>query len=144
MFSTFDISASALTAERFRMNIISNNIANANTTRTPEGGPYRRQLPVFEEREEEVVPSPEAGLLGDTKIGNGVRIIGVVEDNTPFKKIYNPGHPDADENGYVKMPNIDVVKEMVDLISASRAYEANLAVIDTSKSLAQRALNIGK
>ena len=145
MFDTFDISSSALTAERFRMNIISNNIANANTTRTPEGGPYRRQLPVFEAREATFSDMLESEMTGKHEpVGKGVRVVGVVEDETPFKTVYDPGHPDADKNGYVKMPNVDVVKEMVDLISASRAYEANLSLIDTTKSLVQRALSIGK
>jgi flagellar basal-body rod protein FlgC len=145
MFDTFDISSSALTAERFRMNIISNNIANANTTRTPEGGPYKRQLPVFEAREASFSDMLESEMMGTHEpVGNGVRVVGVVDDDSPFKTVYDPGHPDADKNGYVKMPNVDVVKEMVDLISASRAYEANLSLIDTTKSLVQRALSIGK
>ncbi len=144
MFKAIDISASGLTAERLRMNIISNNIANANTTRTENGEPFRRKLPVFQEREDSISEKLHGNLFSDAHRGNGVRVMSVIEDDTAFKMIYNPGHPDASKEGYVKMPNVDVVKEMVDLISASRAYEANLSIVDTSKTLVQRLLNLGK
>lgn len=144
MFRSIDISSSGLTAERFRMNIISNNIANANTTRTENGEPFRRKLPVFQEREDSISEKLRGNLFSDVQRGNGVRVMSVVEDDTEFKMIYNPGHPDANKEGYVKMPNVDIVKEMVDLISASRAYEANLSIIDTSKTLVQRLLGLGR
>ena len=144
MFKAIDISASGLTAERFRMNIISNNIANANTTRTESGEPFRRKLPVFQAREDSVSEKLSGNLFSNVQSGNGVRVMSVVEDDTKFKMIYNPGHPDANKEGYVKMPNVDVIKEMVDLISASRAYEANLSIVDTTKTLVQRLLNLGK
>lgn len=136
MFSVFNISASGLTAERLRMDIISNNIANANSTRTESGGPYRRELPVFAtilERE-----------LAKNTVANGVKVVGIVKDNSPFKMVYDPGHPDSNAQGYVEMPNVEVVKEMVDLITASRAYEANIAVINAAKNAAAKALEIGR
>ncbi len=131
LFRTLEHSASALTAERFRMDVIANNIANANTTRTPEGGPFQRHLAVFASRLEKGQPA-------------GVQVLGVVKDQTPAKLVYNPGHPDADANGYVSMPNVNVVSEMVDLISAARAYEANVTVINEAKKMVQTALQIGK
>ncbi len=136
MFSVFNISASGLTAERLRMDIISNNIANANSTRTESGGPYRRELPVFATiLERELTKGTEA---------NGVKVVGIVKDNSPLKMVYDPGHPDSNSQGYVEMPNVEVVKEMIDLITASRAYEANVAVINAAKSAAAKALEIGR
>ena len=146
LFDSFNISASALTAQRLRMDVISQNIANVNTTRTEEGTPYRRKTVVFQEKESDVpfsqVLSEESGerLLA----GGGVRVTGIVEDPTPFKEVYDPGHPDADENGIVQMPNVEVVTEMVNMISASRAYEANVTALNASKSMAVKALEIGR
>lgn len=131
LFSTIEHSASALTAERFRMDVIANNIANANTTRTPEGGPFQRHLTVFATKYDKGQPA-------------GVQVLGVVKDQTPPRLVYNPGHPDADANGYVSMPNVNVISEMVDLISAARAYEANVTVINEAKKMVQTALQIGK
>lgn len=145
-FSSLDIGASALTAQRLRMDTISQNIANANTTRSENGGPYRRKTVMFEERS----PSnPFSDYLssatGKEKIvGNGVRVARIVEDQSPFKMNYDPGHPDADENGYVKMPNVDIITEMVNMISATRAYEANVTTINTTKSMAVKAMEIGR
>src|SRR5690625_1545153 len=141
MLRSFAISASGMTAERLRMDTIANNLANANTTRTADGGPYRRQVPVFAARESARV----AARRRPTEFpGMGVRVVGISHDTQPARLIYDPQHPDADENGYVHMPNVDVVREMVDLISASRAYEANITSFNTAKSMAMRALDIGR
>lgn len=134
IFSNFGISASGLTAQRLRMDTIANNIANIETTRTPEGGPYQRQVPLFASRESQETGQP----------GGGVRVQALLRDQSPFKRVYEPGHPDADEEGYVLMPNVELVKEMVDMIDASRAYEANVTALNTAKEMAQRALEIGR
>ncbi len=142
-FGSLDIGASGLTAQRVRMDIISQNIANVNTTRTEDGTPYRRKDVLFEER---------AGSFSDVLAtasdklsnGQGVRVTKIVEDTSEFKKVYDPGHPDADEDGYVNMPNVDVVTEMVNMISATRSYEANVTSINATKSMAMKALEIGK
>lgn len=145
IFKSLNVSASGLTAERLRMDIISKNIANANTTRTLAGTPYRRQLTVFKEQG---APSTFESMLNQAKgqysIGNGVEVSEVVEDQSDFKRVYNPGHPDADDEGYVLMPNVDVVTEMINMMSASRSYEANVTAINTSKSMAMKALEIGR
>lgn len=145
MFGGIDASASGLTAERLRMDVISNNIANANTTRTAEGGAYRRRVVVFEPRSE--AASSFAKTLSQEiapKAGEGVRVRGIVADDAPGRATYNPGHPDADQNGYVMMPNLNIVSEMVDMITASRAYEANVTAINGAKSMAMKVLDIGK
>jgi len=144
-FGALDISASGLTAQRLRMDTISQNIANVNTTRTANGGPYRRKIALFEER---VLPERFDGYLraaakGDN-IGFGVRVARVFGDSAPFKLVYDPGHPDADADGYVSLPNVDVVTEMVNMISASRSYEANVTSINTTKAIATKALEIGR
>jgi flagellar basal-body rod protein FlgC len=125
------ISASGMTAERLRMDIIASNIANANSTRTEAGGPYRRKMPVFAE---------DAGVAGP----KGARVLAVTDDQSPLKKVYDPGHPDAGSDGYVMFPNVEPVKEMVDLITAMRAYEANATLVSTAKALASKALEIGR
>lgn len=144
-FSALDIGASALTAQRLRMDVISQNIANINTTRTDNGTPYRRRVVVFEER---TLSSPFSDYLSESSkekfIGKGVRAAHIIEDRSPFKRIYDPGHPDADIDGYVEMPNVDIVTEMVNMISATRAYEANVTSINTTKSMAMKALDIGR
>ncbi len=136
LFRVFDISASGMTAERLRMDTIANNLANANTTRTARGGPYRRQMVVFEER---LAQASGYGLRG-----NGVRVSRIVEDNDPPRLVYDPHHPDANEQGYVEMPNVNIVTEMVDMITASRAYEANVAALNAAKAMALKALDIGR
>lgn len=146
VFNSFNISASGLTAERLRMDVISNNIANVNTTRTELGGPYKRQRVIFEPRGDKLQflfpaifdKSKQAGQL------NGVRVTGVVDDPSPPNLVYDPGHPDANKDGYVAMPNVSIVKEMVDMISATRAYEANATAIDNAKTMAARAMDIMK
>ena len=145
MFKAMTVSASGLTAERLRMDIISKNIANANTTRTLAGTPYRRQMAVF--KEQGAGNNFETMLdkaKGNMTIGNGVEVSEVVEDQSDFKRVYNPGHPDADDEGYVLMPNVDVVTEMINLMSASRSYEANVTAINSAKSMAMKALEIGR
>ncbi len=131
VFRSMDASASGMTAERLRMDIIASNIANANSTRTEAGGPYRRKMPVFAE---------DRGPSGP----NGARVIAVAEDSTPLRRVFEPGHPDAGSDGYVMFPNVEPVKEMVDLITAMRAYEANATLVSTAKALASRALDIGR
>ena len=140
-FTSLDIGASALSAQRLRMDVISQNIANSNTTRTEDGTPYRRRDVVFEERKfsDYLTESSKEKLTG-----SGVRVASIVEDQTPFKRVYDPGHPDADEEGYVEMPNVDVITEMINMISATRAYEANVTAINTTKSIAMKALEIGR
>ncbi|MGE4282502.1 MAG: flagellar basal body rod protein FlgC [Clostridia bacterium] len=144
-FKSLDISSSGLTAQRLRMDLISQNIANADTTRTENGTPYRRKIAVFEQKKGSV---PFARYLSESSKTNlkaeGVEVRRIIEDSAPFKRIHNPGHPDADENGYVLMPNVDIMTEMVNMISASRSYEASVASINSTKSMAMKALEIGK
>lgn len=143
LFTSFDTSASGLTAQRYRMDIISQNVANANTTRTADGTPYRRKVVVFEEKGGGTSFDSVLGRVKDNYAGKGVRVSKVTEDQwTEMKKVYDPSHPDADENGYVMYPNVDIVTEMTNLIDASRAYEANATAFSASKSIATKGLNI--
>jgi flagellar basal-body rod protein FlgC len=142
LFRAIDAAASGMTAERLRMDVISNNIANVNTTRTAEGGPYRRQMVVFEPRSEQNTFSQMLSRQMET--GDGVRVTGIIKDNAPLKLMYDPNHPDANRDGYVEMPNVNIVSEMVDMITASRAYEANVTAVNAAKSMAMKALDIGK
>jgi flagellar basal-body rod protein FlgC len=144
--SGFDISASALTAQRLRMDVISSNIANAETTRAGyvngEFVPYRRKVVVMEPAQKSF-----SDLLSEQMNGSsaqGVHVTKIEEDQAPFKQVYNPSHPDADANGMVYMPNVDIAKEMVDMISASRSYEANVTALNASKSMFTKSLEIGK
>lgn len=144
-FSSLEIGASALTAQRLRMDTISQNIANANTTRTDKGTPYRRRTVIFEERKPSLPFSEYLSKSSKELVaGKGVRVAKIVEDSTPFKKVYDPGNPEADAEGYVEMPNVDIITEMVNMISATRAYEANVTSINTTKSMALKALEIGR
>ncbi len=143
-FNSINVSASGLTAERLRMDLISENIANANVTRTASGTPYRRKVAVFRAQETNSFEQLLSAASGRTSSGNGVEVAGITEDQSPFKKEYNPNHPDADADGYVSLPNVEVVNEMINLISASRAYEANITAVNTTKSMAMKALEIGK
>lgn len=144
-FGALDIGASALTAQRLRMDTISQNIANANTTRTADGTPYRRRLVVFQETSQGTPFSQYLSASSRERyLAKGVKVSRIVEDTSPLKRVYDPGHPDADNEGYVEMPNVDVVTEMVNMISATRAYEANVTTINTTKSLAMKALEIGR
>jgi len=143
-FSALNSSASALTAQRLRMDIIAENIANVNTTRTENGTPYRRKTLIFEAQGDVPFSSYLSNASRQLIKSKGVRVSRIVEDQTPFKMVYDPGHPDADENGIVQMPNVDVVTEMVNMISATRAYEANVTAINATKSMAEKALEIGR
>ena len=146
MFTAFDISASGLTAQRYRMDIISQNVANANTTRTENGDPYVRKVVYFEEKGVRGSDTFSHVLNSVSKnyAGKGVKVGRVLEDNkTPQNMVYDPSHPDADENGYVMYPNVNIITEMTNLIDASRAYEANATAFDAAKSMAQQGLNIG-
>lgn len=149
IFTAINTSVSGLSAERTRMDIIAKNIANASVTRTASGVPYRRQMVVFQEKKEtfgDMVSRMARGQISTfpKESEQGVKISKVVEDKTPFKKIYDPGHPDADGEGYVLMPNVDHIKEMVDMISASRGYEANIAAVNAAKNMATKAMEIGR
>ena len=146
LFQSFDISGSALTAERFRIDVIAENVANVNTTQTESGEPYRRKIVTFAEKR--VTPFTEVmANIRRTKeayLGNGVKVSRVTEDyENDFIMDYDPSHPDADENGYVRYPNVNIVTEMTNLIDASRAYEAQATVFDTSKAIATTGLGIG-
>lgn len=138
-----NISASALSATRLRMDVIAENIANMNTTRTESGEPFRRRFVVFQEK---TGRDSFAHFFNraQTAAKGGVRVISIEEDSRDFRYEFNPSHPDADENGYVRMPNIEVVQEMVDMMSAFRAYEANITAFNTMKDMAVRTLEIGR
>jgi flagellar basal-body rod protein FlgC len=145
VFAPFAISASALTAERLRMDVISNNIANANTTRTVEGGPYIRQRVVFAPRFDPAPTfSPLIPMMTPEGLPVGVRVTSIQKDPSPPKLVYDPGHPDANAEGYVAYPNVNLANEMVDLISASRAYQANITAFNATKSMALEAMSIGR
>ncbi len=183
MFSTFDIAASGMTAQRLRLDLIASNLANVDSTRTPQGGPYRRLVPVFQERatpfarilrERGAGPGPvpaagaaagwarsplagvaggpvppvagpgAAGPGGTGAAPGGVQVAAVVADPSPPRLVYDPAHPDAGPDGYVAYPNVDPLAEMVNLLAATRAYEANVAVFAAARTLALRALDIGR
>jgi flagellar basal-body rod protein FlgC len=145
-YSSIEVSASGLSAERLAMDTIANNIANVNTTRTAEGGPFKRQLVVFAQKEAASAATASAtDDAGDPASSQaGVQVVGIVNDPTPDKLVYDPTHPDADANGYVHMPNVDVVKEMVDMMAASRAYEANVTAIQESRAMGTATLGLLK
>jgi flagellar basal-body rod protein FlgC len=139
----FDVSASGLSAQRLRMNLISANLANMNTTRTKAGGPYRRKDPVF------AAQAPEGSFREmlrnrQKEMLTKVAVIGIVEDSRSPIRRYDPTHPEADKNGYVALPNINVMEEMVNMISATRSYEANVSAIKAAKAMALKALEIGQ
>lgn len=142
-FKAMDISTSALTAQSFRMDVISQNVANASTTRTADGTPYKRKITVLEEKQATFDDYlQQSGAIDNS--GAGVNVTKTLEDETPFELVYDPGNPDANEEGYVQMPNVDLVREYVDMISASRSYEANITVINATKRMAMKALEIGR
>ena len=143
-FRSLDISASGLTDQRLRMDIISENLANISTTRTAAGGPYRRRFTTFEQAGTPAFSSALQNALDNGYAGAGVRVAAIQEDPSEFKRVYDPTHPDAGDDGFVLMPNVDVEREMVDMISASRAYEANVTAMNALKAMAVKALNIGK
>ncbi len=132
LISTLRVSSSGLSAERLRMDLIADNLANANTTRAPDGQPYRRKVAVFQP----ITPTPT--------MPGGVQVAQIAADPTPPRLVYEPAHPDADANGYVAYPNVDIVHEMVDMITASRAYEANIQAFNAAKNMFLRTLDIGR
>ena len=148
LFSAFEISGSALTAEKTRLDVIAGNLANINTTRSPEGGPYRRRTAVFAEHldnaEKKLLPRlpfrPDEPLAE----GRGVYVQAVLADHRPPRMVYDPEHVDADENGMVAYPNIEMAKEMTDLITALRSYESSVTALNTAKSMYLKALEIGR
>jgi flagellar basal-body rod protein FlgC len=149
MFDSLNISASALTAQRLRMDVVSSNIANAQTTRgayvNGKWVPYRRKMVVMEPNGNSFNQILQ-GAMDKQSLSKmqGVRVTGIVDDPTPFNKVYDPTNPDADTSGYVMMPNVDISKEMVDLLSASRSYEANVTAFNTGKSMELKALELGR
>lgn len=132
LFNTMRISASGLSAERLRMDTITSNMTNATTTRGEDGKPYVRKIAVFQENLDK-----EKGL-------NGIKAVGIVDDPSPLKNVYDPTHPDADESGYVTMPNVNILNEMADMITASRSYEANIDTLNATKSMFNKTLELGR
>lgn len=156
-FDTFKVSASGMTAQRLRMDTISQNLANINTTRTDDGGPYRRKTVIFEEiNSGKNFRSHLDGYLNEYRanratstdfgrnLSGGVKVSKIVEDQSPFIEVYDPTHPDANEEGYLMMPNVNSVAEMTNLISANRSYEANVTAFNASKGMMSKALDIGR
>ena len=145
---SFDISASGMSAERVRMDVAAENIANADTTRTEAGGAYKRKDVVFEAYGQgtfaDAMRRARMGGGYNSRIHSGVRVAALVTDDRELKKVYNPDHPDADEDGYVEMPNVDVLKETVDSMAATRSYEANVTALNAMKAMANKALEIGR
>jgi len=150
-FTALHVSASGLAAERTRVNVATSNLANAESTRGPDGKPYRRQDPVFEAVALQAViagegtdgrPLPVQSAMGHETVG--VRVASVLQDQSPGRRVYSPGHPDADPQGFVTLPNVNPIHEVVNLMSASRGYEANATALETLKSMAQRAIDIAR
>ncbi len=139
--SGMDISASGLTAQRTRMDVITENIANIDTTRTEDGNPYTRRMVVMEERNSDFASLLAAGMRSDDY--GGVRIAEIADDPSEYELVYNPSHPDANEEGYVRMPNVDLMQEMVDLMEAYRSYEANITAFQAYKDMAVKTFEIG-
>ena len=146
-YTSVEISASGLSAERLTMDVIANNLANVNTTRTPGGGAFKRQLVIFEQKIDQVAKQQAEIAGGDpAQVGNlnGVKASQIIDDPAPDKLVYDPTHPDADAQGYVHYPNIEVIKEMVDMMTASRAYEANVSAIKEARAMGNAVLGILK
>ncbi|WP_304507332.1 flagellar basal body rod protein FlgC [Anaerotignum sp.] len=144
--NAMNVSASGLTAQRARLDVIAENISNVNTTRTESGDPYKRRMVVFEPRNQgsfqEIFNRTARG--GASGQQGGVIVSEIVEDDSPLKSVYDPTHPDADENGYVMMPNVDLLKETIDGMEASRAYDANVTAFNAIKEMATKGLEVGK
>lgn len=141
--SGMNISASGMSAQRLRMDIISQNIANVNTTRDENGNPYRRKNVVFAEKN--MTPFEDVLLKTAGTHGNGVKVTQIIEDTqSAMRKVYDPTHPDADADGYVTYPNVNIVQEMTDLIDATRAYEANVTAFNATKNMAMKGLEVGR
>ncbi|MBE4908734.1 flagellar basal body rod protein FlgC [Bacillus luteolus] len=149
IFHSINTTSSALTAQRLRMDVVSSNMANIDTTRGKfvdgEWQPYRRKMVVTQENTGHFSSFLKTAVANNgSSLGNGVKVTKIAEDEAPFKLVYNPDHPDANEEGYVQLPNVDPLKEMVDLISATRSYEANVTVLNATKGMLMKALEIGK
>jgi flagellar basal-body rod protein FlgC len=149
IFHALDVSASGLTSERLRLDLIANNLANANTTRTADGGPYLRQLALVSSRPAggafgSALRLASSGRAGGVSTGNGVQVTGIMRDPSPPVLKYDPSHPDANAEGYVMLPNVNIVTEMTDLVTATRAYEANVTALNASKQMLLKALEIGR
>lgn len=144
MFDSMHVSASGLAAERLRMDVISQNLANANSTQGPDGLPYRRHEVVFQAKDQATggVKGPGGASALDDRAMSGVEPVAIVEDPSPLRQVYDPSHPHADENGYVSLPNVNPVTEMVDMMTATRAYEANVTAMNAAKNMALKALDI--
>lgn len=142
IFSGMNVSATGMTAQRLRMDVISENIANVNTTRTEDGTPYRRKTVVFEEKGSVPFDDVFHNQMESAYEPNGVRVSQVTEDPSDLRLVYDPTHPDADENGYVSYPNVDTVTEMTNLIDSSRAYEASATAFNASKNMAMKGLEL--
>lgn len=148
-FDSLNTSATALTAQSLRMDVISQNMANIDTTRTAQGGPYKRKTVIFKEISNDKntfrhLFNTELNRKANSNTLSGVKVERIAEDNTEGPKEYNPSHPDADANGYVTKPNVNVVEEMVNMISANRAYEANITAVNITKGMINKTLEIGK
>ena len=146
MLEILKTAGSALTAQRLRMDVVASNLANAEATSTPEGGPYKRERvvfgPVLEDSLRKLTDGTDAVAAGATS--GGVEVKAIVKDEEAPRLVFDPTHPDADADGFVAYPNIDMVTEMTDMLSASRSYEANITIVNVAKSMAQRALDIGR
>lgn len=140
----FSVSASGMEAQRLRMNTIASNLSNIDTTRTPEGGPYRRKDVLFTTQQYGVNPFSSYLNASLDNYNAGVKVAGIIEDSRPLKYTYDPAHPDADRNGYVAYPNVNAAEEMVNMISAARSYEANVTAFKATRDMAVKALEIGQ
>ena len=149
IFHSMNTSASALTAQRLRMDVASSNIANANSTRATvnengEWEPYQRKMVTFQAKDQDFRSFLQVASNQSSQPGQGVKVTQIVEDDEPFKQVFNPNHPDANADGYVQMPNVDPLKETVDMMSATRSYEANVTSLNATKSMLMKALEIGR
>lgn len=149
--SSFDVIGSGFTAQQLRLDIVAENVTNSQTTRTENGGAYRRKMVEFEAQSgknsfRQAMADAEYGMVSNRSgaSAGGVKVTRIVEDQSPLKKIYDPAHPDADENGYVEMPNVDMVKEMTDSMAAAQAYSANVTAFNTLKGVIAKGLEIGR
>lgn len=143
LFSALEISASGLTAQRLRMDVTSANLANAQSTQTPEGGAYRRQVVVLQEQAQSgTFAGALAGALGGNSGSAGVEVAAIFPDTTPLRQVYEPGNPQANAQGYVEMPNVNPVEEMTDLIDASRSYQANVTAMQTTKQVFAKTIEL--
>ena len=144
LFKTMSISSSAFSAQRLRMDVIANNVANVETTRTDAGGPFTRKMVKFRPLVQNDFEALLASARGDQLLSEGVEVEEVISDETPGRKVFDPSHPDADNDGFVTYPNVDIIVEIADMMSATRSYEANVTVFNATKSMILRSLDIGR